>query len=87
MSLGANTQGQPIRALMVDQNYLTTVEGVGWGVFTRANHRRKMVNVLWSDGSVSALNNASDQYTVDARKDVYQSFQLILNVFENADKQ
>jgi len=84
-NLGLNNQGLPIRALLVDVNFLCDPHLAVFGVNTRTNHRMQTANVLFSDGHAEAFDNRSGAFTVDARANVQDSFAKILSVFETAD--
>lgn len=86
-SLGLNSNSYPIRALVMDQDFLCDPSLALFHVNQRTNHRRKSVNVLFSDGHVSALDNSTDQYTVNVGAKPYDSFAKILHIFELADPQ
>jgi len=84
--LGKNSRGDPIRVLAMDVNFYTVPGLAFFGGYTRTCHRGETVNALYSDGHVDALNNKKNDYTVDARKNLADSFKKIVAVFENADK-
>lgn len=83
--LGNNRKGRRIRALVMDVNFLTIPGLVMFGGSTRTCHGGESVNVLFSDWSVSALNNRNNLFTVDARTNIQDAFNKILTVFETAD--
>ncbi len=85
--LGLNRQGQPIRALACDVDFLCDPSLAPWGVVPRTNHERQFVNVLYCDGRVITLNNTSDPLTVNVGYMPYNSLSKILGVFETADKE
>lgn len=84
-NLGTNRHGAPIRALVVDSQYLCSPDLAVFGVKPHTHHRVKMANILFSDGHAVSRNNRQDRYTVDARTGILQSFDKILQVFEKAD--
>jgi prepilin-type processing-associated H-X9-DG protein len=84
--LGRNSQGRQIRALALDVNFLATPGLSLFGGFQRTCHNRETVNVLYSDGHVSTLDNRKNEFTVDGRTNIHLSFAKILAVFEAADK-
>lgn len=84
-ALGLNSQGQPIRALAIDVNFLCYAGLSVFGVYTRTSHHQQTVNVLYSDGHAEAFDNRSGTFTVDARTNISDSFAEILAVFETAD--
>lgn len=85
-NLGLNSKQFPIRAMAMDVNFLT-VPGLAFlGAPSRTCHRRESVNILFSDGHVSAHDNRKDDFTVNALTNVQDSFAKILGVFETADR-
>ncbi len=84
--LGLNTGGNPVRALVMDENYLTLSSLAVFGVATQTNHRRRWVNVLYSDGHVATLDNSKDLYTIQPLIPTF-SLNFILAAFESADTQ
>lgn len=91
--LGKNRRGVPIRALVMDQNYIADDPTRNMaGIFTRTCHAQKAVNVLYVDGHTQTLDNApladgTRRYSVNAPVNFYNSFDLILGMFESADDQ
>jgi prepilin-type N-terminal cleavage/methylation domain-containing protein/prepilin-type processing-associated H-X9-DG protein len=91
--LGKNRRGVPIRALVMDQNYVADDPTRNMaGIFTRTCHAQKAVNVLYVDGHTQTLDNSpladgSRRYTVNAPVNFYNSFDLILGMFESADEE
>jgi prepilin-type processing-associated H-X9-DG protein len=83
--LGLNSQGLPIRALVVDVDFLCYPGLSVFGVYTRTNHNRETVNALFSDGHAEVFDNRSGIYTVNAQSNVENSFAKILTVFETLD--
>lgn len=86
-SLGKNSNGQNIRALVIDANFVCHPSLAFYHVITRTNHLLQKANVLFVDGNVATLDNASGDFTVDVGTDPRDAFRKILNVFENADAQ
>ena len=84
-SLGRNSQGLPIRALVVDVDFETIPEFLLFGVVTRTCHDRKTVNILYSDGHAVSADNRRREYTVDAKSNIGEALKRILAVFERAD--
>lgn len=84
--LGLNSVGRPIRALVMDQDYIAGADLASFGIYTRTNHSRKFVNVLYSDGHAVPLDNSGGQYTINPTIPLF-SFNLILHAFETADAQ
>jgi prepilin-type N-terminal cleavage/methylation domain-containing protein/prepilin-type processing-associated H-X9-DG protein len=83
--LGVNSRGMPIRALVMDVNFLCDPGLAVFGVNTRTSHRQETVNMLYSDGHAEAHENRPGVFTVDARTNVSDSFARILGVFEAGD--
>ncbi len=86
-NLGDNNQGEKIRALAMDANYLAHPSIALFGVQQRTFHSQRRANALYSDGHVDTLDNETGRYTADARAYVYDSFAKILAALENADRQ
>ena len=86
-SLGLNRDGIPIRALVMDTEFLCPPDLGTFNVIPRTNHRQKFVNVLYADGHARTLPNGDGRFTVDVRDfiEVRKSFDKILNVLEEAD--
>jgi prepilin-type N-terminal cleavage/methylation domain-containing protein len=85
--LGDNRFGQPIRALVVDSQFLSPSDLEAFNVRPRTHHRQKFVNVLNADGSVVSRPNPDGRFTVDLREygDLHNAFSRILGVLERAD--
>lgn len=85
--LGPNRNGQPIRALAMDSQFLSPPDLASFNVKPRTHHRRQLVNVLHADGSVVSRPNADERFTVDLRDygDIRDAFNRILGVLEHAD--
>jgi len=84
-ALGLNSHGLPIRALVMDVDYLSNSALAVFGVNSRTSHRLQTVNVLYSDGHAEPLDNHRATYTVNAQANVEASLPEILTAFENAD--
>ncbi len=85
--LGDNRNGQPIRALLVDVNFLAPPDLEIFNVKNRTSHRQKSATILFNDGHIIARPNKDARFTVDARdyNDIQDAFNKILKVFEQAD--
>jgi len=83
--LGRNAQGLPIRALVMDVDFVTLPSLAAFGVFTRTSHNRKTVNILYSDGHAAPEDNRQRQYSVDATTTITDALKKILKNFEKAD--
>jgi prepilin-type N-terminal cleavage/methylation domain-containing protein/prepilin-type processing-associated H-X9-DG protein len=87
--LGANRNGLPIRALVIDSLFLCPPDLAVFNVKPRTNHRQKFANILFADGHALSRPNAAGQFTVDVSdyNEVRNSFDKILQVLEQADSQ
>jgi len=85
--LGENRNGEPIRALAIDSQFLSPADLAAFNVRPRTHHRRRLANVLHTDGSVVSRPNGDDRFTVDLRDygDIHDAFSRILSVLEHAD--
>ena len=87
LNLGDNREGQAIRALAMDSQFLSPPDLESFNVRSRTHHQMKFVNVLHADGSVVSRRNADGRFTVDLRDygDIRDAFNRILGVLERAD--
>jgi len=84
-NLGTDTVGNPIRALVMDVNFITVPLLAGFGAYTRTCHGQTNVNCLYSDGHVDKLDNRNGAYTINATSNLDDSFVKILTAFETAE--
>lgn len=86
-SLGMNRNGVPIRALVLDSQFLCPDDLGAFNVKPRTHHQRRIVDILFADGHVVSRRNGDQRFTVDVRDyaDVRDSFNKILKVLEQAD--
>jgi prepilin-type N-terminal cleavage/methylation domain-containing protein/prepilin-type processing-associated H-X9-DG protein len=86
-NLGLNSQGVPIRALVLDTVFTTMPEFATFGVTNKTNHQGLWVNVLYADGHVTAHPNDAQTFSVNETdySDLHAAFGTILGVFEKAD--
>jgi prepilin-type N-terminal cleavage/methylation domain-containing protein len=85
-NLGNNGNGQPIRALAIDTQFLCLPALALFGVTPSTHHRQKLVDILFSDGHAVSRPNANGQFTVDLPLgDSQRAFAMILAVLEQAD--
>ncbi len=86
-SLGLNREGHPIRALVLDTQFLCPPAMNAYGITNNSQHRLKSINILYSDTHVAASRNTTNRYTINLNGTVnlYSSFDLILKTFEAAD--
>jgi prepilin-type N-terminal cleavage/methylation domain-containing protein len=86
-NLGANRDGAPIRALMIDTLFLCPSDLESFNVKPRTHHQQKVADILFSDGSALSRPNGDRRFTVDltAYADIRDAFNKILKVLEQAD--
>jgi prepilin-type N-terminal cleavage/methylation domain-containing protein/prepilin-type processing-associated H-X9-DG protein len=85
--LGSNRNGVPIRALVIDSQFVCPPEMATFGIFPSTHHLQRSANILFADGHTRSRPNASSRFTVDLRGvvNLYSSFDMILKVLEAAD--
>jgi prepilin-type N-terminal cleavage/methylation domain-containing protein/prepilin-type processing-associated H-X9-DG protein len=85
--LGNNRKGLPIRALAIDTQFLCSGGLANFGITPSTHHRRRAVNILFSDGHTISRPNSDDRFVVDLRNsaEVRSAFDKILKVLEQAD--
>jgi prepilin-type N-terminal cleavage/methylation domain-containing protein/prepilin-type processing-associated H-X9-DG protein len=84
-NLGANSNGDPIRALVMDQNFITGVPLAAFGITNRTNHNKTKMNVAFADGHADTRNNRDGRFTVDVGHFPFNGPDKILDVFEDLD--
>jgi len=86
-NLGNNRDGKPIRALVIDTLFLCPSGLESFNVKPRTHHKKQFANVLYADGHVLSRPNKDARFTVDVQdySDLYNAFDRILRVFEQAD--
>ncbi len=86
-SLGLNRNGQPIRALAIDSEFLCPPNLAAFNVKPRTHHQQHFVDILYADGSAASRQNGDARFTVDLRNyaDLSDAFNRILMVLEKAD--
>lgn len=85
--LGNNRNGRPIRALVIDTQFLCPPDLESFNIKPRTNHRQKFANTLFWDGHALSLPNRDGRFTVDLSDpaDLQNAFDKILSVLERAD--
>ena len=85
--LGNNRNGQPIRALVIDTQFLCPPDLESFNIKPRTNHRQRLVNILYWDGHSDSRSNRDNRFTVDLTNpaDLQSGFDKILKVLEEAD--
>lgn len=86
-NMGKNRNGLPVRALVIDTQFLCAPDLATYHVKPRTHHKQEIANILFSDGHVSGRSNAGGAYTVDLSdySQLRSAFGNILTVFERAD--
>jgi len=85
-NLGENARGDRIRALVVDQNFLTDIPLPAYGIVVRTNHRQKRVNAGFADGHAETRHNPEKQYSVNVGRFPFTGPNRIIEVFEKLDQ-
>lgn len=83
--LGRNRKRQPIRALVVDQNFLTGVPLAMFGIVNRTNHEQRWVHAGYADGHAESRANTDGYYTVDVGSFPFDGPNMMLELFERLD--
>lgn len=86
-NLGTNRNGTPIRALVIDTQFLCPPELESFNVRVRTHHQRRHANILYADGSAASRLNQDGRFNVDVRSypALHDALNRILKVFEVAD--
>ncbi|MBI1368109.1 MAG: prepilin-type N-terminal cleavage/methylation domain-containing protein [Planctomycetes bacterium] len=84
-SLGVNSNGLPIRALVMDTQFLCHPGLAAFGITPRTHHKQAAVSILFADAHAQVVSNLDNAFTVDITNQLYASFQLMLDAFERAD--
>ena len=85
--LGNNRNGLPIRALVIDTQFLCVPSLAPFGITPSTHHRQRSANILFSDGHTVSRPNRNNRFIVDLRNsaEVRSAFDKILKVLEQAD--
>ena len=88
-NLGENRNGEPVRALAIDTQFLCSADLADFNVKPHTHHRQRLVNILFCDSHVTSCANEDGRFTVDLReyRDIPDAFSKILDVLEQADKE
>ncbi len=86
-SLGLNRNDRPIRALVIDAQFLCPDDLAAFNLKSRTNHRQKSATILFADGHAFSRRNVEGKFTVDVTdySQIRDAFNKILQVFEQAD--
>jgi prepilin-type N-terminal cleavage/methylation domain-containing protein len=87
-ALGPNRNGQPIRALVMDTQFLCPEDLETFNVRPRTHHRMRDQGILFADGSARLRPNHDDRFTVNLGdySQLRSAFDKILAAFEKADE-
>ena len=86
--LGNNTQAQPIRALVMDTQFLCGPGLASFSIFPSTHHQQQFSDILFADGHAASRPNTTNQFTVSVNiSNLTDAFALILAVLEKADTQ
>jgi len=83
--LGDNRNGQPIRALTMDHNFVPNPPIPIFNVVERTNHDRRASQVLYVSGEVRSLSNGDDAFTAMPGGQIQAGPEMMLRAFEQAD--
>jgi prepilin-type N-terminal cleavage/methylation domain-containing protein len=86
-NLGLNNRGQRIRALIVDQNFITDVPLAAFGIVNRTNHKQQRANAGFDDGHAETRFNRDGVYTVNVGRFPFNGPNRIIEVFERLDQE
>ena len=88
-ALGKNRNGLPIRALVMDTQFLCGPGMATFGISPSTHHQQRFVNIQFADGHTVSRRNSDQRYTVNLGDNVnlYSAFDMILKVLETADTQ
>jgi prepilin-type N-terminal cleavage/methylation domain-containing protein/prepilin-type processing-associated H-X9-DG protein len=86
-NLGKNRDGVPIRALVMDTQFLCSSGMATFSITPSTHHRRQVANILFSDGHAASRLNRDGRFVVDLSNyaEVRDAFNKILKVLEQAD--
>jgi len=87
--LGNNRNGLPIRALVIDTQFLCSSGLASFGITPSTHHQQRVADILFSDGHAVSRSNRDGRFVVDLSdySEVRDAFNKILKVLEQADTQ
>jgi prepilin-type N-terminal cleavage/methylation domain-containing protein len=88
-NLGLNRNGQPIRALALDTQFLAPDTLESFNIKPRTHHQQRAVNILFAEGHVASRSNMDGRFLVDVQDyaELRGAFDKILSVLERGDKE
>ncbi len=86
-NLGQNRNGLPIRALVMDTEFLCTPAVAAYNVYPSTHHQQAYASILFSDGHCASRQNTNSCFVVNLgnNSDPAAAFSMILSVLELAD--
>lgn len=86
-NLGNNRNGLPIRALVMDTQFLCNQAMSAFGITPSTHHQQLVSDIAFADGHALSQRNINGQFTVDLGNNfnLTTSFDAILKTFEQAD--
>jgi prepilin-type N-terminal cleavage/methylation domain-containing protein/prepilin-type processing-associated H-X9-DG protein len=87
--LGINRDGQKIRALAIDTQFVVSSNFAAFGITSRSHHKQRVANILYSDAHVESRFNTDRRYNVDLSTPsaLLNAFSMILRTLEYADRE
>ena len=87
--LGNNRNGLPIRALVIDTQFLCSPGMASFGITPSTHHRQRVADILFADGHALSRPNRDARFVVDLSNyaEIRDAFDKILTVLEQADTQ
>jgi len=86
-NLGQNSNGDDIRALFVDNNFILPQGSSFYDFFHRSNHDRAFTNIAYADGHAEQRDNSTGLYEANIiGTNIYSSIDKMLQVFNEADR-
>ena len=85
--LGNNRNGVPIRALVIDTQFLCSPGLAPFGITPSTHHDQRAADILFSDGHTVSRPNRYNRFVVDLSNyaEIRDAFDKILKVLEQAD--
>jgi prepilin-type N-terminal cleavage/methylation domain-containing protein/prepilin-type processing-associated H-X9-DG protein len=86
-NLGNNRNGLPLRALVIDTQFVCSPDLAIFGITPSTHHQQRAANILFSDGHAVSRPNGDGRFVVDLRNtaEIRTAFDKILKVLEQAD--
>ena len=86
-NLGDNRNGLPIRALVIDTQFICSSGLATFGITPSTHHRQRVADILFSDTHAVSRLNRNNRFVVDLSDyaQVRDAFDKILKVLEQAD--